>query len=1412
MVGPKTIMEWARFYSDEWGACVIPLREGKMPAVRWAEYQRRRPTGEELERWFGGDSPMWGMALVCGEVSGNLVRLDFDDPDEYCRSLDAFNFAVNAPAFKSQRKGGGYGVVFKNDIALRKIPAGKFEGYSKLELMGEGSITVVPPTPGYEWISEDLNLPKVELPRIFLGCDLWRTEKTGPENPLDDELNDLLENTVKGGRDNALTRLVNILRSRNLGLETIKKIITPFAVDWGHGGEPWDEETIEKMVEEKFRRYEHQGARYGKPPAFEEEFGDTEEDYSVRQKQAEGPKPYLVDRLVLGEDMSNVVMAANAGEGKTTVCLGVALCMAQGRPVWGVLDVPRPLKVVFIDEEEVRSQIRETIDMMAEVYGRPKRGMLTGLSGKGSHYSIGNPKSLELLERRLDKIGPDFIFLDGWQWFVDNKVSDRDFVGPALAWWKRIRGKYGCGTWIIHHNKKMGAPQFRPADPLELATGAKLLMDQARTKLIYEQMTGDLTDYGHLQGRCGRAEWNPISIVLEYDQTTQSHRMILRAEGEELFDTDQVKTIWGERPAVRRIKGILNRLKRQGMNTTQVAEFFGVSHTAVSKWRSGQTLPSKDRLEQLQALVAEEGEQVAKPVAGGLRKDAIHIREMPSPIGVPIKNKLMNNVHVPSADRASAASSSPSKGKPVKAVVDRTHEGKPGPQCGRCPLRESAYVGGRGGAEGCVMLVGDGPGQTDAKSGKAYSGKAGIRLEKALRSAKIDPNLCRYANAVFCHVPKSRKPAKKALECCRQLLEKELTEYRPRMVITLGEIALKAFYPGRLRDFHGMRIDQGEYVLVPMYKPDAGDKSPELARLFVNDFYRLKDRVKMSKLEGDYRRAVEFTPANELVAVDTETTGLDLRSNIVGIGLCDTPGDSVYMSKENGIGSLRRHPPDREVMHNAKFDLGIFMSNGMPGIRLDNVDDSMLLAYAMNKKPLGLKGLVLQELNLEMRFFRDVLGNKATFADVDEREAVQYGAADPDATLRLWNHLWKRADSRERKLYTNIEKPLPGLLAKMQLNGVLVDIPYLEALQLDMDAKITELASGIERKFKVTQDIMNSPQKLAHYLYSELKLPVPYRTDHDAPSTEHDALERLKGKHEFIDFLLEYRRLSKLKSTFVDGVLERQQSGLIFPEFNQVGTTTGRMSSSGPNMQNLPKKADKSMVIRRAYIAPEGHAVVAFDNSQIDLRTLAWESKDPELMKIFGENADIHAETARAIYGEVSALQRRTAKTANFLVIFGGGYSSLAIKAGVTEGEARHFLDTHREKYPGIYRWIDKTHRFVLEYGYVETLYGRRRPIPQVFTGARAQGLRMAQNAPVQGGSSDVLKLQMGAVADLATPFAQIHDELDFYLLLDGIDERIAGIKAAMETVDCPFKLKVDVAVGSNFGEMSKWDARKNRQ
>jgi DNA polymerase-1 len=508
----------------------------------------------------------------------------------------------------------------------------------------------------------------------------------------------------------------------------------------------------------------------------------------------------------------------------------------------------------------------------------------------------------------------------------------------------------------------------------------------------------------------------------------------------------------------------------------------------------------------------------------------------------------------------------------------------------------------------------------------------------------------------------------------------------------------------------------------------------------------------------------------------------------------DMPGTATYTAA-NRL-THQDKVDGHAVMHNAKFDLTVLEYNGVVDVDAwEDVDDSMLLAYCMSKKPIGLKPLVAQELNVEMIKFKDVADEDDSLEKLSPEEVTEYACGDTDYTLQLWSHLWKNASLRERKLYTTIEKPLPRTMAKARLKGVLVDVPYFERLSAELGVKA-------DLKFKAMKmlcptlelETLTSPTQLAKFLSALLRKHIP--------ATDKFALEKLKAVHPVMPLILEFRSLYKLKTAFVDSLLILQRGGLVYPDFNQTGTGTGRWSCSKPNLQQLPKRTDKT--VRQGFVAPEGFTVCSIDNSQIDLRSLAYLSQDAELLKVFREHRDAHEEAAKLLKGETGDTARRVAKTANFLTVFGGGEDALAMKADVPLQVAHDFLEAHRQKHPGIYEWVDDTHKSLVETGCVETAYGRRRYIPKVYTHERGAALREGQNMPVQGTSGDVLKLQLAAAAKICLPFSQVHDELDFYLPKKGAMEMARELVRAMEGVECPFELKVEAAMGPNLGEMKE--------
>ena len=736
-------------------------------------------------------------------------------------------------------------------------------------------------------------------------------------------------------------------------------------------------------------------------------------------------------------------------------------------------------------------------------------------------------------------------------------------------------------------------------------------------------------------------------------------------------------------------------------------------------------------------------------------------------------------------------------------LKEKRHEGKPGPFCGRCPYKDQNMVHGYGPSSATYMVLGDFPGVYDARHGRLFTGMSGKRLEKQFSHAKLFLSDCWLGSVVRCHVP-SKKDRKKAtptptsIKYCRPLLEADLEDVQPSVVITLGTTAFSAFYDGLLMAYHGARIQAEDYVLVPMFKPDAHDDNPDLLRVIYQDYRGLRDRPALEPVSGDYRLAAFQEPTNDRYAVDTETTGLDLRSRLLGMGVAHDSGDAVY-TPDHQV-PQGRFWPGNAVMHNAKFDLGILDSNGVSGCEdgWESVDDTMLLAYCMNKKPLGLKPLAIQELHLEQTAFKDVAHQKS-LVDVDPEVVATYCCADADLTLRLWDHLWKQATARERTLYMDIEKPLPPLFAAMQLRGVHVDVGYFEQMAMDMEQNLANLAARIRQQpdcYAFVPEVLSSPTKLVRALSTLLRVGLR--------SSDKFALDKVKGKHPVVPLIQDWRELYKLKTAFVDSILGLQRGGMVYPEFGQTATSTGRLNCQKPNLQQLPKK---TKTIREGFPAPEGYVVATIDNSQIDLRSLAYLSQDEAMLEVFRLELDMHSETSIALMGNDDEENRRLAKTGNFLVIFGGGADALAMKTGCDPEVAYNFMDAYWERHQGVKNWVGATHQKLVKDGFVETAYGRRRYIPKVYTRERGAAFREGQNMPVQGTSADILKLQTQAVALTncgALPFGQIHDEIDFYVPADRAEERIRVLVKAMESVDCPFDLKVEATMGPNLGDQTK--------
>jgi DNA polymerase-1 len=567
---------------------------------------------------------------------------------------------------------------------------------------------------------------------------------------------------------------------------------------------------------------------------------------------------------------------------------------------------------------------------------------------------------------------------------------------------------------------------------------------------------------------------------------------------------------------------------------------------------------------------------------------------------------------------------------------------------------------------------------------------------------------------------------------------------------------------------------------------------------------------------------------------DTETTSLDPRqAALVGISLSTVPGKAWYLPVGHSAGSqlplqqvidklkpLLENPKVPKLAHNGKYDMTVLQKYK---VNVQNLSfDTMIAAYLLGEKSLGLKPLAFAKLGIEMTPISNLIGSGAkqiSMAWVDIPKVAEYACADADMTLRLSKLLGKELKAQGLwKLFAEVEMPLLPVLLRMETNGVALDTAKLREMSWGMSERMAKLENEIYKNVGHAFNI-NSTQQLGTILYEELKLPKTRKTK-SGYSTEASVLEALKGAHPIIELLLEYRQLAKLKSTYIDALpaLIDPDTGRVHTSFNQTGTVTGRLSSSDPNLQNIPIRTEEGRQVRKAFIAEKDTSLLlAADYSQIDLRALAHLSQDPRLVAAFMQGEDIHATTASQVFGvppsEVTKDMRRLAKTVNFGVIYGMSEYGLEQATELSREQAAQFIRAYFEKYSGVKEYLDRTKKEAAEKGYVQTLLGRRRYIPEINSSnaqVRMAAERMAINMPVQGTSADIIKVAMIQLQQEmdrqgleAKMIIQVHDELLFELPR-GEEEKLK--KLVIEIMPNAIKLsvpvKVDIKTGRSWGDM----------
>jgi len=627
-----------------------------------------------------------------------------------------------------------------------------------------------------------------------------------------------------------------------------------------------------------------------------------------------------------------------------------------------------------------------------------------------------------------------------------------------------------------------------------------------------------------------------------------------------------------------------------------------------------------------------------------------------------------------------------------------------------------------------------------------------------------------------------------------------------------------------------------------------GDSGEQMELMAMAEEERMPTDYTLVDTEAALDEMITTLSASDIFAFDTETTSLNaMQAELVGLSFSNEDGKGWYVpvGHEEGtqlpmqqvLDKLKPIMESREIAkaaHNANYDLMVLQNYD---IKVQNVTfDTMLAAHVSGRKAIGLKALTLQCLQEEMTEIKELLGSgrkQITMDKVEVKKAADYATADADMTHRLISLFEKELEEKDvRSLFDTVEMPLVPVLVDMQRTGVAINSEMLTKMSEELGAQLGEIQHDmyltVGHEFNI-----NSSQQLGDVLFNELRLP-PTRRTQKGHSTDAAALDGLKelldqGRgegvdpkaYDVLDKVLEYRQLSKIKSTYVDALpnLVNPKTGRIHTSFNQTGSATGRISSNDPNVQNIPVRTELGRKVRNAFVAEKAPewTLLAADYSQIELRILAHMSKDESLLAAFHRGEDIHAATASSVYDVpidgVTSDMRRIAKIMNFGVLYGLSAFGIRQQTGLSAEEGQRFIETYFGSYPGIRTYIDETKEKVKANGYVETLLGRRRYIPEVSSSnrnIRNAGERMAVNMPIQGTAADIIKIAMIAIQDRleeqklhSKMIIQVHDELIFEVPreeLEQMREMVTELMPASMQLDVP--LDVELKTGDSWGQM----------
>ncbi len=678
----------------------------------------------------------------------------------------------------------------------------------------------------------------------------------------------------------------------------------------------------------------------------------------------------------------------------------------------------------------------------------------------------------------------------------------------------------------------------------------------------------------------------------------------------------------------------------------------------------------------------------------------------------------------------------------------------------------------------------------------------------------------------------------------------ESLQHKPEDVETLKDCFTRAGFKTFLRELGGAPARLAAPPK-PAGREDAVDKANNQAGLFDSSEAEpaaqpeapsapaapQETRYETVLTEAQLQDWLARIDAAELTSVDTETTSLEpMRAQLVGISLCCEPGIAAYipvahryqdapeqLSREHVLSVLKpwlENPAKPKVGQNLKYDSHVFANHGvkLTGI----VHDTLLESYVFEShRAHDMDSLALRHLNHKTITFEEVCGKGASqigFDQVDIERATAYAAEDADITLRLHHAMLPHINTDGlRFVYEKIEVPTSVVLQKIERNGVRIDPERLNAQSHEIGLRLLELE---KQAYEIAEQPfnLNSPKQIGEIFFEKLQLPVVKKTPSGSPSTDEEVLQKLAEDYPLPKVLLEYRGLSKLKSTYTDKLprMVNPDTGRVHTNYAQAVAITGRLASNDPNLQNIPIRTAEGRRIREAFVAPEGRVIVSADYSQIELRIMAHLSEDANMLRAFAEGMDIHRATAAEVFGvkpeEVASEQRRYAKVINFGLIYGMSAFGLAGNLGIERSAAQSYIEKYFQRFAGVRQFMDDTKMTAKSKGYVETVFGRRLWLTEINSpnGPRRAGAeRAAINAPMQGTAADLIKLSMIAVQGwleqdrMGTKMImQVHDELVLEVPdaeLDTVRVRLPELMAGVAQLKVP--LIAEVGVGKNWDE-----------